>query len=212
MALIGAASRWCSFSRPRLTVVTSPAASSTARCLETDWRAMSSPAQSSRSVCPPRAFRSSSRRRRPGAARGLNTASSRPGSAKAVIWLHEYRQPRGCMSSDLEPPYAGQVGEEVDLDDPAVGDGEAGDREGLATWAHRHGAGGPVDHRRADGAREAAGPPPAPGGPRGGAARLPPPPGRAAGGTPDPPPVGGGSPAPRVAPPRGGGGAGPHPP
>src|SRR3954468_24275966 len=145
MALIGAASRWCSFSRPRRTVVTSPAASSTARCLETDCRAMSSPAQSSRSVCPLRAFRSSSRRRRLGSASALNTASSRPGSSKAAIWLHDYRQPYGCLSrgahiverAEIEPADAGEVGEQVDREDPAADDREAGDPEGLAARADR---------------------------------------------------------------------------
>ncbi|SLJ77084.1 Uncharacterised protein [Mycobacteroides abscessus subsp. abscessus] len=51
------------------------AASSTARCLLTDWRAMSSSAHSSRNVCPLRAFKLSSSRRLPGSASALKTSS-----------------------------------------------------------------------------------------------------------------------------------------
>src|SRR5215471_7537071 len=91
MSLIGAGFRWWSFSRPRRTVVTRLAASSTARCLLTDCRAMSSPAHSSRSVCPLWAFRLSSSLRRLGSASALNTSSiTHP-------WHRRKRQPSGCL-------------------------------------------------------------------------------------------------------------------
>src|ERR1700722_6079191 len=86
MSLMGAAFRECSFSRPRRTVVTRPAAWSTARCLLTDCRAMSSPAHSWRSVWPLWAFRLSSSMRRLGSASALNTSSISL-SPKAAIWL-----------------------------------------------------------------------------------------------------------------------------
>src|ERR1700733_651744 len=53
-------------------------------------------AQSSRGVWPLRAFRLSSSRRRPGSASALNTSCR---SECAAIWLRDYRQPFGCMSS-----------------------------------------------------------------------------------------------------------------
>ena len=61
--------------RPRRTVLTRLAASSTARCFETDWRAMSMPEHSSRRVWPPWAFSLSRSRLRPGSASARNTSS-----------------------------------------------------------------------------------------------------------------------------------------
>jgi hypothetical protein len=75
MALIGSALRKCSFSRPRRLVLTSLAASSTARCLLTDCRAIARPAQSSCRVWPLRSLSRSSSRRRLGSASALKTSS-----------------------------------------------------------------------------------------------------------------------------------------
>src|SRR5439155_20871519 len=61
------------------------AASSTARCLLTDWRAISRCEHSSPRVWPLRSFRLSSSRRRLGSASALNASSI---EGDAAIWLH----------------------------------------------------------------------------------------------------------------------------
>src|SRR5664279_976225 len=75
MSRIGTAFRKCSFSRPRFLVTTTPASSSTRRCFMTPKRVMGSRSTSSPSDCPSRANSSSSRERRVGSARALNTSS-----------------------------------------------------------------------------------------------------------------------------------------
>ena len=92
MALIGSGLRKWTFSRPRRSLLTRLAASSTSRCLLTDWRAMSSPAHSSRSVWPLRSLRRSSSRRRLGSASALKTSSIR-----CVAAARGEGQPSGCL-------------------------------------------------------------------------------------------------------------------
>ena len=72
---IGTGLRKWSFSRPRRLVVTSPASSSTFRCFITPKRDIGNRRSSALSVCPSCSNSSSSRLRRVGSARALNTAS-----------------------------------------------------------------------------------------------------------------------------------------
>src|SRR5262245_34651899 len=74
---IGTGFRKCSFSRPRLRVLTSPASSSTRRCFITPNRVIATRRSSAPSVWPSRLNSSSSRLRRVGSARALNTSSIR---------------------------------------------------------------------------------------------------------------------------------------
>src|SRR4051794_28234349 len=72
---IGTGFRKWSFSRPRRLVVTRPASSSTRRCFITPKRVIGSRSSSALSVCPSSVYSSSSRLRRVGSARALNTSS-----------------------------------------------------------------------------------------------------------------------------------------
>ena len=74
---IGTVFRKCSFSRPRRRVTTSPASSSTLRCFITPKRVIGNRCSSALSVCPSSLNSSSSRVRRVGSARALNTSSTR---------------------------------------------------------------------------------------------------------------------------------------
>src|SRR3954452_22169708 len=74
-SLIGTGFRKWSFSRPRFRVVTSPASSSTLRCFITPKRDIGRRCSSAVSVWPSRSNSSSSRPRRVGSARALNTSS-----------------------------------------------------------------------------------------------------------------------------------------
>src|SRR3990172_7579468 len=76
---IGTGFRKCSFSRPRRRVTTRPASSSTRRCFITPKRVIDRRRSSALRVCPSCLNSSSSRLRRVGSARALNT-SSMPGS------------------------------------------------------------------------------------------------------------------------------------
>src|SRR3954454_1450705 len=73
---IGTGFRKCSFSRPRLRVTTSPAPSSTLRCFITPKRVIGNRCSSALRVCPSSAKSSSSRLRRVGSERALNTSST----------------------------------------------------------------------------------------------------------------------------------------
>src|SRR5215218_8723436 len=84
------------------------AASSTARCLLTDCRAMDKPAHRSRRLCPLRAFRLSSNSRRLGSASALNTSSISAISIHAAVRLHvHHMQLLGCVSMVRRPLSAG---------------------------------------------------------------------------------------------------------
>src|SRR5258707_12053893 len=80
------------------------AASSTARCLLTDWRAISRCEHSSPRVWPLRSFRLSSSRRRLGSASALNASSI---EGYAAIWLHIIGSQRAACQG---PPPRGSRG------------------------------------------------------------------------------------------------------
>ena len=76
MSRIGTGLRKWSFSRPRRLVTTSPASSSTLRCFMTPNRVMENLSSSMPRVCPSSRNNSSSKSRRVGSARALNTSST----------------------------------------------------------------------------------------------------------------------------------------
>src|SRR3954453_22017645 len=61
--------------------------------------------------------------------------------------------PRSVEGAEVEPAQAARVGEQVDLGDPAVGDGEAGDADRLSVPTD-HEPGRAVDERRPGQRRE----------------------------------------------------------
>lgn len=78
MSRMGTGFRKCSFSRPRRRVTTSPASSSSLRCLAMPKRVISNRDPRAERVCPSSRNNSSSNSRRVGSARALNTRSMRP--------------------------------------------------------------------------------------------------------------------------------------
>src|SRR6516162_6623128 len=100
---IGTGFRKWSFSRPRRLVTTRPASSSCLRCFITPKRVIGKRSSSALSVCPSATNSSSSRLRRVGSARALNTSSTLPNIRDQLVT---------CQSGRLggAPPVGYRVG------------------------------------------------------------------------------------------------------
>ena len=101
MSRIGTGLRKWSFSRPRRLVTTSPASSSTLRCFMTPKRVMENRSSSMPRVCPSSRNNSSSRSRRVGSARALNTSSTP--ALYVTFWSHVKVVVRPPTGSDSLP-------------------------------------------------------------------------------------------------------------